>query len=89
VRFASRYPDDLEHLVKGVGENASIGTIKEAARFGEWLSFAVPFDAWPALAKEIGQEIWGEGRGGCWQLVSRSRPCLTLKLSARGPKPLL
>jgi predicted dinucleotide-binding enzyme len=31
VRFATRHPDELEDLVKGVGENALVGTSKEAA----------------------------------------------------------
>jgi 8-hydroxy-5-deazaflavin:NADPH oxidoreductase len=60
VRFATRHPDKLENLVKDIGENASIGTIKDAARFGEVIFVAVPFGAWPALASEIGSEIEGK-----------------------------
>jgi predicted dinucleotide-binding enzyme len=60
VRFATRHPDELKELVKGIGENASLGTSKEAARFGEVVFVAVPFGAWPALAREIGAEIEGK-----------------------------
>ncbi len=60
VRFATRHPDELSELVKDIGENASIGTSKEAARFGEVVFVAVPFGAWPALAREVGAEIEGK-----------------------------
>jgi predicted dinucleotide-binding enzyme len=60
VRFATRHPDQLGELVKGIGENASVGTSEEAAWFGEVVFVAVPFGAWPALAKEIGQELEGK-----------------------------
>jgi hypothetical protein len=35
VRFAARHPDQLKPLVHDIGENASIGTSKEAARSGK------------------------------------------------------
>jgi 8-hydroxy-5-deazaflavin:NADPH oxidoreductase len=57
VRFATRHPDELRNLAKEIGDNASIGMNKESARFGEVVFVAVPFGAWPALAKEIGHEI--------------------------------
>jgi predicted dinucleotide-binding enzyme len=60
VRFATRHPDKLKDLIKDIGENASIGTSKEAARFGDVVFVAVPFGAWPALADEIGAEIEGK-----------------------------
>jgi predicted dinucleotide-binding enzyme len=47
-------------LATEIGDNASIGATKEAARFGEVVVVAVPFGAWPALAKEIGPEIEGK-----------------------------
>lgn len=60
VRFATRHPKELQRLVEEIGENASVGTRKEAARFGEVVFVAVPFGAWPELAKEIGLEIAGK-----------------------------
>lgn len=60
VRFATRHPDELNNLAKEIGENASIGTNKEAARFGEVVFVAVPFGAWPDLARVIGPEIEGK-----------------------------
>ena len=60
VRFATRHPDELKELAEEIGDNASIGTSEEAAWFGEVVFVAVPFGAWPALAKEIGHEIEGK-----------------------------
>ena len=60
VRFATRHPDQLRDLTKGIGQNASTGTIKEAAQFGEVIFVAVPFRAWSELAKEIGSDIEGK-----------------------------
>jgi predicted dinucleotide-binding enzyme len=54
VRFATRHPDELKDLAKEIGDNASVGTSEDAASFGEVVFVAVPFGAWPALAKEIG-----------------------------------
>src|SRR5580765_5893037 len=69
VQFATRHPDLLKSLVEDIGENASTGTIKEAARFGEVVFVAVPFGhgrnwrrrsavtsrarSWPTLATSI------------------------------------
>ena len=60
VLFATRHPDDLKPLVKDIGENALVGTSKEAAKFGEVVFVAVPFGAWPALAREVSAEIEGK-----------------------------
>src|SRR6516165_9967957 len=60
VRFATSHPDQLEDLVRNVGANASLGTSREAARFGDVVFVAVPFGAWPELAEEIGPEIEGK-----------------------------
>ena len=60
VRFATRHPDQLEGLVRKIGANASLDTSREAAKFGEVVFVAVPFGAWPLLAREIGAEIEGK-----------------------------
>src|SRR5579863_2124718 len=60
VQFATRHPEELKELAGEIGENASIGTNREAARFGEVVFVAVPFGAWPALAEEIGPELDGK-----------------------------
>jgi predicted dinucleotide-binding enzyme len=60
VRFATRHPDQLRDLTKGIGQNASTGSVKDAAQFGEVVFVAVPFGAWPELAKEIGGDIEGK-----------------------------
>jgi predicted dinucleotide-binding enzyme len=60
VRFATRHPDQLRDLTKEIGQDASTGTVEEAARYGEVIFVAVPFGAWPELAKEIGSDIEGK-----------------------------
>jgi predicted dinucleotide-binding enzyme len=60
VRLASRHPDQLRDLAEEIGQNGSTGTIKDAAQFGEVIFVAVPFGAWPELAKEIGRDIDGK-----------------------------
>jgi predicted dinucleotide-binding enzyme len=60
VRFATRHPDELKDLAKEIGDNASIGTSEDAAWFGEVVFVAVPFGAWPELAREIAPEIDGK-----------------------------
>jgi predicted dinucleotide-binding enzyme len=60
-------PNDLAFMVGTVRAQGplqqsahSLGANREAARFGEVVFVAVPFGAWPALAKEIGPEIEGK-----------------------------
>jgi predicted dinucleotide-binding enzyme len=60
VRFATRHPDQLESLVRDIGDNASLGTTREAAKFGNVVFVAVPFGAWPTLVGEIGPDIDGK-----------------------------
>lgn len=54
---------DLEHdrkLAAEVGANASAGTPRDAAKFGEVLLVAVPYHALPAVGKELGALLKGK-----------------------------
>ena len=53
VRLASRYPGDLQPLVKKLGKRASAGTPAEAAKFGEVVMLAVPLKAIPDLTTDL------------------------------------
>jgi len=53
VMFSSRHPEQLTDLAEETG--AQIGTIEEAAQFGEILLFAPPFKAYPELAQKLGK----------------------------------
>lgn len=49
VCFGSRHPERLERLAKQVGNDSRVGTIREAAEFGEVALEAIPFAAVPEL----------------------------------------
>ena len=54
---------DLEHdkkLAAEVGANASAGTSKQAAAFGDVLLVAVPYSALPAVGKDLGELLTGK-----------------------------
>jgi predicted dinucleotide-binding enzyme len=54
---------DLEHdrkLAAEVGGNATAGTPREAAKFGEVLLVAVPYRALPAVGKDLGELLKGK-----------------------------
>lgn len=54
---------DLEHdkkLAAEVGANASAGTSRQAAAFGEVLLVAVPYSALPAVGKDLGELLKGK-----------------------------
>ena len=48
VKLSSRDPSKLEPLAEEIGELASVGTVPEAAEFGEVVVFAVPWDGFDA-----------------------------------------
>lgn len=51
VLFASRHPDELKDLAEKAGPNARVGTPAEAAAFGDVVLIAVPYAAFPEVAK--------------------------------------
>lgn len=54
VMFSSRHPDELKALAEEAGNNASTGTIDEAADFGDAIILSVPFWAVEEVAEKIG-----------------------------------
>ena len=60
VRLASRHPERLTSIVKGLGEHASAGTAVDAAEFGEVTMLTVPLKAVPDLASELGSSMAGK-----------------------------
>ncbi|MEX3021672.1 NADPH-dependent F420 reductase [Kluyvera sp. STS39-E] len=60
VMFSSRHPEELKSTVAELGSKASVGTPLQAAEFGSVLLFAVPYDALPALGKDLGNAIKGK-----------------------------
>ena len=60
VRLSSRHPNELQPLVRRLGERASAGTPQEAAEFGEVVLMTVPLKAMPELARELGPSLAGK-----------------------------
>lgn len=56
VIFSSRHPDRLETLAKQAGPKSSVGTVEEAAEFGDIIILAVPFKAVKEIAEKIGHQ---------------------------------
>ena len=54
VKLSSRDPSKLEALAAEIGERASVGTVLEAAEFGEAIVFAVPWDGFDAAVQAAG-----------------------------------
>lgn len=45
VMISSRHPEELKPILQDAGSNAQIGTVKEAAAFGNVIVLAIPFGA--------------------------------------------
>src|SRR5271169_5784560 len=60
VMFSSRSLDNDKKLAAEVGANARAGTPQEAAAFGQVILFAVPYSAFPELAKSLGDSLKGK-----------------------------
>ena len=52
VMFSSRHPEELKAMAESVG--AKVGTIEEAAAFGEVILLAIPYGKVPDVAQQIG-----------------------------------
>lgn len=60
VMFASRHPENLKPLVDELGPKAKAGTPEEAIKFGDAVFLAVPYKAYPELAKEVAPLLKGK-----------------------------
>jgi predicted dinucleotide-binding enzyme len=54
ILFSSRHPDELKELADEAGENATTGTIEEAANFGDIIILSIPFWAVEEVAEKTG-----------------------------------
>ena len=60
VMFASRHPETLAAMVSELGPKAKAGTPEEAITFGDAVFVAVPYKAYPDLAKDVGPALKGK-----------------------------
>lgn len=59
VLLSSRHPDELRGLAQSLGPKARVGTVREAAAFGDVVLISVPYAALPGLGRELSQELAG------------------------------
>lgn len=57
--LSSRHPDELRGLAQSLGPKARVGTVREAAAFGDVVLISVPYAALPGLGRELSQELAG------------------------------
>ncbi|AWN37270.1 NADPH-dependent F420 reductase [Methylobacterium radiodurans] len=60
VTFASRHPEALKPLAESAGAGARTGTPEEAVAASDVVFLAVPYRAYPELAKSIGPALKGK-----------------------------
>src|SRR5215813_6001760 len=60
VLFSSRHPEELKPLVERLGALARAGTVRDALAFGDVILMAVPYGAYPQIAKDYGKEFNGK-----------------------------
>jgi 8-hydroxy-5-deazaflavin:NADPH oxidoreductase len=78
VRFGVRDPKDgkLQALLKEIGPNATAGSVREAASFGEVIVLALPWQAVPDSLREAGN-LTGKVVIDCTEPVSMGPDILT------------
>ena len=60
VCYGSRHPDELRTRLRSQSVPARVGTVEEAAAFGDAVFVAVPYGSWPELAQTIGHALAGK-----------------------------
>src|SRR3984957_17875687 len=60
VLISSRHPEELGPLAQALGPKASVGTPREAARFGDVVLVSVPYGALPQIGRDLKTELAGK-----------------------------
>jgi predicted dinucleotide-binding enzyme len=60
VMISSRHPEELASMAKRLGARASVGTAAEAAAYADVVLFAVPYEALPALGRDLEATLRGK-----------------------------
>lgn len=60
VMLSSRHPEELKGLVESLGPKARAGTPAEAIAFGDVVLIAVPYKAYPQIARDYGTALEGK-----------------------------
>ncbi len=59
VLLSSRHPDELKGLADSLGPKAQVGTVREAAAFGDVVLVSVPYAALPGIGRDLSHELAG------------------------------
>src|SRR6266480_3574869 len=77
VLFSSRRPDELKHLVAGLGSLAQAGTVPQAIAFGNVLLLAVPYHALPQVGQDYVDSLTGKiVLDACNAVAARDGPAI-------------
>src|ERR1044071_968756 len=60
VLLSSRHPEELKPLVDRLGPLARAGTVRDALAFGDVILMAVPYGAYPQIAKDYSKDFAGK-----------------------------
>jgi len=60
VLMSSRHPQELQALAHSLGPRAHVGTLREAAQFGEVVLISVPYGALPQVGRELKSQLAGK-----------------------------
>lgn len=60
VMFSSRNPEELRAMTQALGPLATVGTPKEAAKFGEVILVALPYSAVATIGRDLKDELRGK-----------------------------
>ena len=60
VMFSSRHPESLKEMAARLGPRAHVGTVAEAAAFGNVIFLAVPYRALPEIRRDNAKAIAGK-----------------------------
>lgn len=60
VMFSSRHPESLKEMVAKLGPKAHVGTVAEAAAFGDVIFLAVPYSALPEIGRDNAKAFAGK-----------------------------
>jgi predicted dinucleotide-binding enzyme len=60
VMFSSRHPDSLKEMAAKLGPRAHVGTVADAAAFGDVIFLAVPYSALPQVGRDNAKALSGK-----------------------------
>jgi 8-hydroxy-5-deazaflavin:NADPH oxidoreductase len=85
VLFSSRHPNELNHLVAGLGSLAQGGTVPQAIAFGDVLLLAVPYHALPQIGQDYADSLNGKiVLDACNAVAARDGPDIADEVEQNG-----